>query len=318
MSRGRGRPLFAWVALALGATGGWTAPAEPPPDLPRHQLVFVRHADAARSDYDIWRICADGTQLSSLVVAPGRQLQVAVSPDGSELAWASHDGEERDIWRRPFTGGEPVRVTDHPADDQDPVFSPDGRRLSFFSTRDHEKPELYVVELADGAIERLTDNAFYDSGASWSPDGSRIVFTRFFPAGEPDHGGDGEVFEIELASRRERRITELGGYNGGLSYSPDGSRIAFHRVAEGRAELWLMAADGSGARPITDTFVDEYSPAWSPDGEWLAFTAGTGNDSRGAFDLFLIRPDGSGRRLVTAGANTDAWPEWRPGEHHCR
>lgn len=288
------------------------------PELPRHQLVFVRHADAARSDYDIWRICADGTQLASLVTAPGNQIQVAVSPDGEALAWASYDGGQRDIWRRPFTGGEARNLTSDPADDQAPVWSPAGDRLAFFSTRDHEKPELYLMDAAGGEAIRLTDNRYHDSGADWSPDGRTIAFTRYFPGGGREHQGVGEIFALDLDSGEERQLTSLGGYNGGVSYSPDGSRIAFHRTFEGRTELWLMAADGSAQRPITDTFVDEYSPAWSPDGNWLAFTAGTENDSRGTFDLWLMLPDGSGRRVLSRAANTEAWPVWRPGESYCR
>lgn len=79
-----------------------------------------------------------------------------------------------------------------------------------------------------------------------------------------------------------------------------------------------MNADGSNAKAITSTFIDEYSPAWSPDGNWIAYTAGTGNDSQGTFDLWLIRPDGSNARLVHAGVNTQMSPAWRTGEHYCR
>ncbi len=63
---------------------------------------------------------------------------------------------------------------------------------------------------------------------------------------------------------------------------------------------------------------DEYSPEWSPDGEWLAFTAGAENDSRGTFDIWLMRPDGSRRQVINKSPNTEAWQKWRPGEHYCR
>jgi TolB protein len=75
-----------------------------------------------------------------------------------------------------------------------------------------------------------------------------------------------------------------------------------------------MDADGGNARAITDSFVDEYSPAWSPDGQWIVYTAGTGQDGHGTFDLWLIRPDGSDQRLVTAAANTQMSPQFRPGD----
>ena len=120
--------------------------------------------------------------------------------------------------------------------------------------------------------------------------------------------------QLELESRVETQLTKLGGYNGGLDISPDGSQVAFHRVDDQGAELWLMNIDGGQPRAITDTRIDEYSPAWSPDGKWLAFTAGSGLDGRGRFDLWLMRPDGKERRIISKAPNTQMEPAWRPTE----
>ncbi len=264
-------------------------------------------------------MCGDGTQLASLITEPGHQLQISISPDGEEFAYTSKVGGARDIWRRPFGRGDAVNLTDHPAEDSQPAWSPEGDRLAFFSDRDGDKLELYLLNLTHGGLTRLTHNSYYESGASWSPNGRKLVFTRYFPAPEgQQHDGKGEVIELDLDSGAETELTELGGYNGGLSYSPDGRLIAFHRVADGRSELWLMAADGSDPSPLTATYIDEYSPEWSPDGAWLAFSAGVLDDSRGTFDLWLMRPDGSGRRVLNKAANTQAWHKWRPGPHYCR
>lgn len=287
-------------------------------ELPRHELVFAHHSDPSREDYDIWRMCGDGTQMAALVLEPGQQVSLSVAPDGEAFVYSSGPRGEREIWQRSFGGGEAENLTKHPGEDVQPEWGPDGR-IAFFSNRDSEALELYLLDPTDGGVHRLTENEFHDSGAAWDPDGSGIVFTRYFPGTEgPDSGGRGEVIRLDLSTGTERQLTELGGYNGGLSYSPDGSNITFHRAADGGSELWIMNADGSNPRALTDTNIDEYSPEWSPDGQWIAFTAGVGNDSMGTFDLWIMRPDGGQRQVLNKASGTEMELEWRPGEHYCR
>lgn len=195
--------------------------------LPRHALVFAAHSDAARKDYDIWRMSADGSQLASVVVESGQQSQFAVSPDGNEIVYSTRDSNGTSLWRRKFTRGKAVRLTDGKAVDSGPTFSPDGKRLAFFSTRDAKKPDLYVMNLGDSSVTRLTNNELHDSGASWSPDGTAIVFTRYFPKSADKYDGAGEVMQLEIKSGKESQLTKLGGYNGGVCHSPTASVSRF-------------------------------------------------------------------------------------------
>jgi TolB protein len=288
----------------------------PPADLPRHELIFAHHANERRDDYDIWRMAGDGTQLASLVVEPGHQATLTVSPEGDRFAYASRRaGAAEDIWVRSFGSRSAENVTDSPANDTQPAWGP-GNRLAFFSDRDNEALELYLLDLTDRTLTRLTDNAFYEGGACWSPDGATIVFSRYFPAdAEGGTEGHGELVALDLATTKETVLTDLGGYNGSPCFSPDGRRIAFHGSSTGRTELWMMNAAGGDLRQLTDTLIDEYSPAWSPDGEWIAFCAGVGTDVAGTFDLWIMRPDGSERQVLNRAANTQMEPHWRGGEH---
>ncbi len=284
--------------------------------LPRHAIVFAHHSDASRKNYDIWQIAADGTQMASVVVLPNHQDQFTISPDGDELIYVDLVNGKRDLWRRNFSGKDPVNLTKTPSSEFAPAYSPDGSKLMFSSDRDETQREIYVMSLDTRAVTRMTNNELHDSDGAWSPDGTKFAFTRYFPGDDQQKsGGHGAIFEYDLQSHKERQLTHLGGYCGGVDFSPDGRRIAFHRVADGGSEIWVMESDGSKPKPITQSFIDEYSPAWAPDGNWIVYTAGTGNDGLGKFDLWLMRPDGSGQRLVSSAANTQMSPRWRPGNH---
>ncbi|GAB5441946.1 MAG: hypothetical protein Fues2KO_22950 [Fuerstiella sp.] len=289
-------------------------------ELPRQAIVFVHHSDAGRRDYDLWQIAADGTQLASVLTLPGRQTQFTISPDGNHIVYVDsvedEDGDRRrSLFRRAFQGGERTQIGSDSSNNTSPVWSPDGQQLLFASDRDSKQPELYLYDFGTEKTQRVTQNEWHESPGGWSPDGRKILFTRYLPADEDkQQDGRGAIVELTLSDRSEQVLTQLSGYCGSPSFSPDGRQIAFHRTADSGSELWLMDADGGNARAITDSFVDEYSPAWSPDGQWIVYTAGTGQDGHGTFDLWLIRPDGSDRRLVTAAANTQMSPQFRPGD----
>lgn len=312
-------PLVAPGALALVMLAG-PLHAQGAVELPRHELIFARQSAADRTDYDLWRVCADGSQLASLLVQPGDQYGIAVAPDGRSYVYGTTVDGQREIFRKSFGRGEPENLTRHAAADGEPFFSPDGTQMGFFSTRDAPRQELYVLTFADSSVRRLTSDTLHDGGGSWSPDGKSILFTRYFPA-PPDKSREaaGEIMQLDVASGAITQVTRLGGgYNGGISHSPDGRRVAFHRSLAKGTDIWLMNADGSAPRPLAETAIDEYNPEWSPDGNWIAVTAGTGDLGQGRFDLWLLRPDGSERRIVAATENGESWQKWRTGSFTCR
>jgi dipeptidyl aminopeptidase/acylaminoacyl peptidase len=223
--------------------------------------------------------------------------RVAITPDGQHLAWveaaptpAGPSGRLRIIRLADRGGGAPVRITaardgkDHEEDQ--PVFSPDGKRLAFLSDAEQEgQPQLYVAEVGSGAVRRLTQASGHLERPLWSPDGKRL--SVLYLEGAADALGP-----LGPAARETGVI---------------GSLVREQRIA-------LVSAEGGTLSPVSpeDLFVYEY--AWNPDGTAFAATGahGSGDDNWWSAELFLIPVSGGAARMLHHPALQICEPTWSP------
>jgi TolB protein len=99
--------------------------------------------------------------------------------------------------------------------------------------------------------------------------------------------------------------------NTGIAWSLDGKRLLYSAQTDGNIELYVMNADGSDARRLTNTpNAAEYEPTWSPDGRQIAYTADLGNSNT---DIFMMDADGQNARNLTNTPNVaEKQPAWGP------
>ena len=183
------------------------------------------------------------------------------------------------------------------------VWSPDGRRIAYFSRRDGNK-DLYVVS-ADGSGQRRLARDASLTTLAWSPDGRKIAFVKL------RDGTDG-VDVVNADGGGQRRMARNGA---APAWSPDGRKIAF----VSGARIYVMNADGSEHLALTKPGTVGRTPtlAWSPDGRKLAFLSDAGCGDF-CFWLSVVNSDGSGLRNLTsklgAGGDPGAVPHpIRPG-----
>ncbi|NDJ79382.1 MAG: hypothetical protein GYB65_24290 [Chloroflexi bacterium] len=106
-----------------------------------------------------------------------------------------------------------------------------------------------------------------------------------------------------------RQLITEPGVESHPNWSPDGREIVFMGLRDDVRDIYILNVEEGSVRNLTNDAEDDRAPAWSPTGEWIAFTSRRGAD---VSDIFVIRPDGSGLRRLAELPDTQTYPAWTP------
>jgi TolB protein len=265
------------------------------------RIVFARcpqEPELPKQHCRVYTVKADGSDLTPIgpgctPEACGDDRDPAWSPDGKSIAFTREwgPGKNGEIQHSEVflmsTDGKGVRQLTH-LNDRRPfsrsvrgaAWSPDGRRLVFAvhnsnSATPGNGRALFVVGTDGEGMHRLTRwNLRAGDHPDWSPDGSRILFTAVFvedPDADLDWGRIGDLYTVRADGTAPRRLTDFGPSVSSVesgSFSPDGRSIVFATsagaVGGGGPDVFVMAADGTGIRPVTRTTNWDGLPDWGP------------------------------------------------------
>jgi Tol biopolymer transport system component len=134
------------------------------------------------------------------------------------------------------------------------------------------------------------------TGMSWSKDGQWVAFTRGGgPTAVKTARNEADVWKMRADGRDVQNLTpNTAGFDGYPSFSGDGTQIVFCSGRHGRLDLYLMDADGSHVRQLTDDAADDLFPAFSPTANQIAFVSNRANPTSDIFDVYLLDLNPSG------------------------
>ncbi|MDA0334464.1 MAG: hypothetical protein O2782_04800 [bacterium] len=256
---------------------------------------------------------------SSLILLAGLLLPLhaaTAQPPGQIVFVSSRDGQFNKIWVMNANGSAQTQLSFGAGNETDPAWSPDGAHILFVSNPvpGSSGTHIALMNRRGGGIRNITTELGAYRHPQFSPDGTEVLFSKRVGDNET------ELYLIPAEGGRPRHLPmPLDVAVGDVlsfdqpTWAPDGLTMAFWvwRLSERRlpndGNVYRAGVDGQHLQMLTDGIGRNSDPAWSPDGQYIAFF-GARPEGEG---IFLLDADGGRPRLLSA-KDAIGGPSWSP------
>jgi dipeptidyl aminopeptidase/acylaminoacyl peptidase len=224
----------------------------------RASIVYASNRDGGV--FDLFLFMVDSGRLLRLTEQIGNVISPSFSPDGSRILFANRAAEgPTSLWTIDATGQNADLLYAGPNTIVAADWAPVGNRIAFAMALDQpDSYEIFIMNDDGTNVQQLTRGLPGIGGSvDWSPDGKQLLIY----AGPP---GDKNIFLVDVAAQTAVQLTN-GGNNAASSFSPDGQWIAFNSLRNNdQADIFIMQADGSNVRQVTNNPEPDWQPHWEP------------------------------------------------------
>lgn len=261
-----------------------------------------------------------------------------ISPDGKWIIYtltsidSATDKRNADVWMTSWDGNESIQLTNSPEGESNPRWSPDGKYISFTSSRSGGSNQIYLLNRQGGEAKKITSISGDLSDYAWSPDGKQILLTikdsedttskkkdkpividryQFKQDVEGYRYGNQKthLYTFDLASKKLDTLTKGDFNESGAQWSPYGNSIVYvsnHTSDPDKNEntdlFTIEARPGSTPTQLTNWTGTDNNPQWSPDGKSIAYTRSTSDANFIMYDqsvLCVIPAEGGNPKLLS-------------------
>ncbi len=247
---------------------------------------------------NLWKARFDGKELKNfeqLTSGAGSDINVRPDPSGKRLAYSSVQ-VSLDIWQYDLAKHEAKRLTSETTQETQARPSPDGKWLTFYSNRLGAQG-LWMMKVEDGSLSQISGAVPPSDTSRWSRDGKFLYFSA---------ADLKSVWRYEIATGNATKVLDAPTFVPFFSVSPDERFIAMQTqdrdllkgdTSTGKAEPFVKPEKGVA-----------HDPAYSPDGQWVAYYVEQGNDRK----IWVVPAAGGASRQITFGTAEDSHPSWSP------